>query len=65
MKKELESNAVKASKQTETSCSKLKEEMASNLQKKDSKLSSIMKFVESLRTKKRTWTTPSLNYRNA
>ena len=34
MKKELESNAVKASKQTETSCSKLKEEMASNLPKK-------------------------------
>ena len=34
IKKELESNAVKASKQAETSCSKLKE-MASNLQKID------------------------------
>ena len=34
MKKELESNTVKGSKQTETSCSKLKEEMASNLPKK-------------------------------
>ena len=38
MKKELESNAVKASKQTETSCSKLKEEMASNLQEKDEQI---------------------------
>ena len=37
-KKELESNAVKASKQTETSCSKLKEEMASNLQEKDEQI---------------------------
>ena len=38
MKKELESYAVKASKQTETSCSKLKEEMASNMQKKDEQI---------------------------
>ena len=38
MKKELESNAVKASKQTETSCSKLKEEVASNLQEKDEQI---------------------------
>ena len=38
MKKELDSNAVKASKQTETSCSKLKEEMASNLQKEDEQI---------------------------
>ena len=68
MKKESESNAVKASKQTETSCSKLKEEMASNLQKKMKKLcfskqnlmilsstpeNLIVKFVESLRTTRR------------
>lgn len=38
MKKELESNAVKASKQTETSCSRLIEEMASNLQKEDGQI---------------------------
>ena len=38
MKKQLESNAVKASKQTETSCSKIKEEMASNLQEKDEQI---------------------------
>ena len=38
MKKELGSNAVKASKQTETSCSKLKEEMAFNLQKEDEQI---------------------------
>ena len=38
MKKELESNAVKASKQMETSCSRLIEEMASNLQKEDGQI---------------------------
>ena len=38
MKKELESNAVKASKQTEISYSRLIEEMASNLQKEDGQI---------------------------
>ena len=41
MKKELASNAVKGSKQTETSCSKLKEEKASNLQKKKANYASL------------------------
>ena len=38
MKKELESNAIKASKRTETSCSRLIEEMAFNLQKEDGQI---------------------------
>ena len=48
MKKELESNAVKASKQTETSCSKLKEEMASNLQEKDEQITLLETKLDDL-----------------
>ena len=48
MKKELESNAVKASKQTETSCSKLKEEMVSNLQEKDEQITLLETKLDDL-----------------
>ena len=47
-KKELESNAVKASKQTETSCSKLKEEMASTLQEKHEQITPLETKLDDL-----------------